>query len=216
VLYFVIAQLAEIDPMYQYSLKYFKQIFNTVIETSQKSTDLQKRLNTLLKEITLFVYTNVSRGLFERHKLVYSFMLCVGILHEKGEISDLQWNFLLRGPVGAKIELPQKPNYPTITDAMWLAANFLAITIPEFKQLPHEITNTIEIKISDFHQSITVIQKAAPQSAVDWDKLLDDFNKLLLLKTLKEEKLVFAITEYVKSKLGKAFIESPQVSLQIL
>lgn len=38
----------------------------------------------------------------------------------------------------------------------------------------------------------------------------------MLLKTLREEKLVFAITEYVKQNLGKAFIESPQISLQIL
>lgn len=31
VLYFVVAQLAEIDPMYQYSLKYFSQVRNPII-----------------------------------------------------------------------------------------------------------------------------------------------------------------------------------------
>lgn len=46
--------------------------------------------------------------------------------------------------------------------------------------------------------------------------MLNDFEKLMLLKTLQEEKLVFGITEYVKVKLGKPFIESPQVSLHIL
>ncbi|RZC39366.1 dynein heavy chain 6, axonemal, partial [Asbolus verrucosus] len=216
VLYFVIAQLAEIDPMYQYSLKYFNQLFSTVIDTSEKSTDLQKRLDTLLKEITLFVYTNVSRGLFERHKLVFSFMLCVAIFQNAGDISDTQWSFLLRGPVGAKIELPPKPNYPTITDAMWLSANFLAVTIEGFESLAEEMTKKIDIQISDFSQTINVVPEIKTKSSVQWNSNLDDFNKLLLLKTLKEEKLVFAITEYVKSKLGKAFIESPQVSLQIL
>lgn len=49
----------------------------------------------------------------------------------------------------------------------------------------------------------------------DWESL-DDFEKLLLIKTLQEEKLVFAITEFVKIKLGKAFIESPEISLNIL
>ena len=34
VLYFVIAQLAEIDPMYQYSLKYFKQVSRNRSKTS--------------------------------------------------------------------------------------------------------------------------------------------------------------------------------------
>lgn len=54
------------------------------------------------------------------------------------------------------------------------------------------------------------------KSKRNWNEELDDFEKLLLFKVLQEEKLVFAITEYVRLKLGQPFIESPQVSLQIL
>ena len=61
VMYFVVALLAEVDPMYQYSLKYFNQLFNTCIEQSEKSTDLQKRLGILLKNTTSTVYNNVAR-----------------------------------------------------------------------------------------------------------------------------------------------------------
>lgn len=56
----------------------------------------------------------------------------------------------------------------------------------------------------------------AYKSQIDWNGNLDDFDKLLILKTLQEEKLVFAITQYVKEKMGQPFIESPEVSLQIL
>lgn len=151
VLYFVIAQLAEIDPMYQYSLKYFNQLFNTVIEDSEKSNDLSLRLKALIEEITLFVFTNVSRGLFERHKLVYSFMLCIAIFQEKKEISDLHWSFLLRGPVGAQLTLPPKP-HASINNAMWLSVHYLAATIDKFKNLPSEITKIIELTIGDFKE----------------------------------------------------------------
>lgn len=61
VMYFVVALLAEVDPMYQYSLKYFNQLFNTCIEQSETSTDLQKRLDILLKNTTITVYNNVAR-----------------------------------------------------------------------------------------------------------------------------------------------------------
>lgn len=64
-------------------------------------------------------------------------------------------------------------------------------------------------------QTIQLIPNAN-KSKIDWNVLLDGFDKLLVLKTLQEEKLVFAITQYVRSTLGQAFIESPQVSLQIL
>ena len=39
----------------------------------------------------------LGRGLFEQHKLVFSFMLCVDIMRQAGDISDVEWNFFLRG-----------------------------------------------------------------------------------------------------------------------
>ena len=68
-----------------------------MIETSEKSNDLERRLQILYDEITLTMYVNVSRGLFERHKIVYSFMLNMAILLNKGVVSYSEWNFLLRG-----------------------------------------------------------------------------------------------------------------------
>jgi hypothetical protein len=74
-------------------------VFNKVIITTEKVEDLGVRLQILLNEITLAVYTNVSRGLFERHNLVFSLMLCASIYKQAGVINELQWNFLLCGPV---------------------------------------------------------------------------------------------------------------------
>ena len=59
-LYFVMADLPLIDPMYQYSLDYFIQVFNHCIKSSPKSMDLPTRLRTLLDFTTHFVYTTVS------------------------------------------------------------------------------------------------------------------------------------------------------------
>ena len=61
VMYFVVASMAEVDPMYQFSLKYFKQLFNGTIQTSQKSKDLEERLKILLDQTTKDVYRNVAR-----------------------------------------------------------------------------------------------------------------------------------------------------------
>ena len=60
-LYFVVANLAEIDPMYQFSLKYFKYLFNNTIQSSEQNKDLQKRLQILLSATTADVYRNVAR-----------------------------------------------------------------------------------------------------------------------------------------------------------
>jgi len=70
-----------------------------VIDTAERVEDFEVRLQMLLDKVTLAVYTNVSRGLFERHMLVFSFMLCASIFKQSGVVSESQWNFLLHGPV---------------------------------------------------------------------------------------------------------------------
>lgn len=71
VLYFVVASLANVDPMYQFSLKYFTDIFNATIEKAEKISELEKRLIQLMEICSMAIYENVSRGLFERHKLMF-------------------------------------------------------------------------------------------------------------------------------------------------
>ena len=61
VMYFVVANMAEVDPMYQFSLKYFKQLFNATIMSSEKNDNLNIRLEILLKQTTADVYRNVAR-----------------------------------------------------------------------------------------------------------------------------------------------------------
>lgn len=99
ILYFVIADLALIDPMYQYSLAYFTTLFDACITNSAKSDVLEERLYTLTTTITKAVFRNVSRGLLEKDKMVFSFLIAAQVLRRRGDISDAEWNLLLRGIV---------------------------------------------------------------------------------------------------------------------
>ncbi|XP_046489725.1 dynein axonemal heavy chain 6 [Neodiprion pinetum] len=214
VLYFVVANLGEIDPMYQFSLKYFNQVFNTVIETSPKSSDLQERLLILYEEITTAIYTNVSRGLFERHKLVFSFMLNVAIYLNAQIIKPEEWNFLLYG--AGQFAAPQKPDYPTLTDPMWNGIVYLTQNFAKFKKLTDDAFTKINISIGTNEQEINIIPSNNTKAANDWNSILTDMEKLMLLKAMKEEKLIFGVTAYVQKNLGQQFIESPMISLQLL
>lgn len=75
VLYFVITDLAAIDPMYQYSLSYVKKLFNSAIRDSTQDDDVNRRIEILIDCITKSIYKNICRGLFERHKSIYSFLI---------------------------------------------------------------------------------------------------------------------------------------------
>jgi dynein heavy chain len=97
VLYFVIADLALIDPMYQYSLEFFVRLFNRRLDKSTKSEVLAERLEILFKDITESFYLNICRGLFEKDKLLYSFLNAASILRRNGDITPEEWGSYLRG-----------------------------------------------------------------------------------------------------------------------
>ena len=141
-MYFVVATLAEVDPMYQYSLKYFQQLFNLCIENSPKSSDLTTRLNTLITNCTTSVYTNVARGLFEQHKLMFSFMLCCDIMRQANKISNAEWSYFLRGAAGMDKQRPEKPDIPWLTQALWNNCCDLEDTLPAFKNLTTDLVST--------------------------------------------------------------------------
>ena len=79
ILYFVIMDCGGIDPMYQYSLGYVKKLFNEALRGTEECKDVQKRIEMLIDNITRTIYNNICRGLFEAHKLIFSFLICTSI-----------------------------------------------------------------------------------------------------------------------------------------
>jgi dynein heavy chain len=202
-LFFIIASLAGIDPMYQYSLNYFIKLFKQIIVNSEPSEDVEKRVKILISTITELVYTNICRGLFNTHKLIFSFLIAFQICKNMGEITDQEWNMILKGVVVDKVEKKYKnPDPELIDEKQWTFILNLELLHENFTELPQHF----ERNLAQWKQWI---QTTSSPTKLPFPGGLDDritlFQRLLIFKALKPERLSFLCREFVEKKLGKEF-----------
>jgi dynein heavy chain len=173
-LYFVIADLSFIDPMYQYSLAYFIKLFNNVIETSKKTSDLTERIDILINQITEIIYSNICRGLFNTHKLIFSFSIASRILLKSGEINLAEWGVLLRGIIldataGEKaINLLEEFG---VTEKQWRMLMNLELISESFLG----ITDNIRANLEEWKEWMSLAEPQNGKLPGDWETSLTNF-----------------------------------------
>eukprot|EP00761_Pharyngomonas_kirbyi_P008673 gb/GECH01008685.1/.p1 GENE.gb/GECH01008685.1/~~gb/GECH01008685.1/.p1 ORF type:complete len:4033 (+),score=845.30 gb/GECH01008685.1/:1-12099(+) len=212
ILYFVIADMVNLDPMYQNSLDYFKKLFSLCIENAPQSDSLNTRLEILITEITETVYSNICRGLFEKDKLIFSFLMCCQILRNKGSISETEWNFFVRAP--AVKEYPNKPDIEWINENTWISLYSAEMNIDNLSGLTDGIKENPDSWCNFIDSAEPLKEKLPSNSSIDWNSRLSYFQKLILIRCLKEDKIYYAIFEYITKELGSKFIESPPLDLE--
>lgn len=134
------------------------------IENSEKSADLQVRIQKLNAHFTESIYRNVCRSLLERHKLLFSFILCIQLEKGRGEVDDNIWRFLLTGGVGLDNPYPN-PAADWLNDKSW-AEIVRASEMPTFRDLMAHVKENKD-KWKQLYDSTTPHEHPYP----------DDYNK---------------------------------------
>uniref|UniRef100_A0A803V3Y9 Dynein axonemal heavy chain 12 n=1 Tax=Ficedula albicollis TaxID=59894 RepID=A0A803V3Y9_FICAL len=196
VLFFSIADLANIDPMYQYSLSWFVSLYISSIHDSNKSKILKKRLQYLNDHFTYNLYCQVCRSLFETDKLLFSFLLCCNLLMANNEIEHQEFMFLLTGGVGLKNE-HKNPDPSWLSDKSWDEL-CRASEIPAMKRLRYG-------EWQKMYDSKEPHNFPLPE---EWNDTLTELQKMIVLRCLRPDKVKLSFM-----KLGKKFVEPPPFDL---
>ncbi|XP_065895241.1 dynein axonemal heavy chain 1-like isoform X2 [Dysidea avara] len=209
ILFFCTTDLANIDPMYQYSLEWFIGIFLGSIANAEKSDDLTERIVSINDYFTFSLYSNVCRSLFEKHKLLFSFLVCVRILMNENKINMGEWHFLLSGGTTVPKKLPN-PASDWLSDRAWGEVLMLA-ALENFAKFADEFPDHLE----GFRRVFDSPDPHREPLPGHWDDDLDEFQKLLVLRCIRADKVTNAMQDFVSQKIGQRFIEPQTADLSL-
>ena len=207
ILYFCVADLSPIDPMYQFSLQWFVSLFEKGIDDAPSSDELQERLKNINDFFTEVLYGSVCRSLFEKHKLLFSFLLSVNLLRGEEKINMVEYRYL--------VQVGQVPPIEIKNPTDWLDENtwkrILALENLEiFKGFAQSFIENQDL-FQKYYDSIIPHKEKLP---TEWEEKLDEFQKLIVLRALRPDKMNGALQDFISNSIGKTFIEPPPFDLE--
>ena len=208
ILFFVLNDMGSVDPMYQFSLDSYNELFKQSIESSRKMKDME-RLEAINHYHTFAVYESTCRGLFERHKILFSFQMTIKILQKLGKVPVEEYQFFLKGPtVLDRSTQKDNPCSDWLPEASWDG-------ICELDKLPAFTGFS-----SSFDQSPrewrTLYQSDTPETEPlpgEWDGKVSDLQRMCILRCLRIDRLIMAVTRFVSENQGAQFVDPPAFNI---
>ena len=211
-LFFCVAELRNIEPMYQYSLGWFVNLFvYSMTQTAGLAPEggtVEGRVKQLNGHFTEALYKNVCRSLFEKDKVLYSFLVCTRIMISQNRIQLPEMRFLLSGLAGPTPSNPPPKPADWMPDRVWVEV-LQAGLLPGLADLPKSM--------QDDADKWLVIYDSVDPASLPFPGAIDkysDFLKLAVLRCLRPDKVVPQVQALVIKDMGPQYMDPPTFNLQ--
>lgn len=202
-LFFCVSDLSNIEGMYQFSLDWYTQLFNLAFSRAPKASNHAERLENLKETFTKILYNNVCRSLFEKDKLLFSFLLCVKSLQIVDDIDPIELRYFLTGNTDVNQAKPNPTqneeengwlNEKSWSDLLGLDGND---KMPSFDGIVQDVESSLPFWKSVFYSQDPILLLE--------EKFKDRYGalqRLILLRCIRPDKVVPGIMGFIMFKLG--------------
>ncbi|KAL4429302.1 hypothetical protein ABPG74_002288 [Tetrahymena malaccensis] len=219
VLFFAIMDMASQDFMYQYSLNWFINLYIDSFDKAEKSKSAkaQDRVIAVSQYLTYSIYSNVCRSLFEKDKLLFSFLLLLRIQENKKHIDNNELNFLIspidissEDVINSAHDLQENPAKSFLPHTTWLKIVALSRISPKFKPLPQSISDDLQFWHSFYFDS----QAHNLKLPVPFNGCTQ-MQKLCIIKAIRPDRVNLSVQDFIRADLGEKFTSPPPFNLQL-
>ncbi|XP_039327853.2 dynein axonemal heavy chain 10 isoform X2 [Saimiri boliviensis] len=212
ILFFVLSEMALVNAMYQYSLIAFLEVFGLSLKKSLPDSILVKRLKNIMDTLTFNIYNYGCTGLFERHKLLFSFNMTIKIEQAEGRVPQEELDFFLKGNISLEKSKRKKP-CAWLSDQGWEDIILLSEMFSDnFGQLPDDVENNQNVW-QEWYDLDSLEQFPFP---LGYDKNITPFQKLLILRCFRVDRVYRAVTDYVTVMMGEKYVQPPMISFEAI
>jgi len=216
VLFFVMASLSAISNMYEYSLASFLTVFKGSLAHSRRDSVLDARLKNIIDTLTYDVYSYTCLGLFERHKLMFSFQMAIKLQDADGMLNHEYLDFFLKGNLSLEKSERKKP-FGWLPEQGWEdVQRLITLSPPAGKEefVLAGLATSIEKNEEQwraFYDSEDPEEREAP-----FFKDLDGFERLMLLRCLRMDRVTLAVQQYVSAAMTDKYITPPVADYKVI
>uniref|UniRef100_A0A287AF97 Dynein axonemal heavy chain 10 n=1 Tax=Sus scrofa TaxID=9823 RepID=A0A287AF97_PIG len=212
ILFFVLSEMALVNSMYQYSLIAFLEVFGLSLKKSLPDSILMKRLRNIMDTLTFNIYNYGCTGLFERHKLLFSFNMTIKIEQAEGRVPQEELDFFLKGNISLEKSKRKKP-CAWLSDQGWEDIILLSEMFPDsFGSLPDDVEKHVTVW-QEWYDLDSLEQFPFP---LGYDDNITPFQKLLILRCFRVDRVYRAVTDYVTVTMGEKYVQPPMISFEAI
>ncbi|KAL0118616.1 hypothetical protein PUN28_009352 [Cardiocondyla obscurior] len=203
-LFCTLTTLSNLNHMYRFSFSWFIQLYITSIETSNRSVVLEKRLKFLKSSFTRNLHSSVCRSLFEKHKLLYSFLLCVKVLIDAQQITKEEVKYFVSSdPKNSNAILKSPPDWLPIEK--WRQIYGLSNAVPSL----HELAHDFHVNSAAWKKYCNAIPFQSHLVPSPWADRLTRFQKLMIIKIVRYDKVIVEIMRLIEDTMEDVFNTYP-------
>lgn len=205
-IYYSITDLPNLDPMYQFSLTWYVNLYIYSIENANKSKHIMKRLKFLIDAVTNNLYNNVCRSLFEKDKILFSFVLTTKIMISNGQLRVSDLEYLLYGD-GQRdgIDIIENPDSSWISEKIW---NKIC-SLSSLNDALGEFVGTFHEHLIEWKRIYDDLKPEEIEMPGNWESKLTAFEKLLVINAIRPDRFVAGVAVFIERQMGKAFVSPP-------